>query len=774
MLIAATPPAIAQAPAGRALDAADMRRWAAQGFDADAARSWTSVGIGPDEARRWREGGIEFAEWANQWKGEGFTAQEAGAWARARVNVYTAGDFRDAGFGISEATAWIDRGVRSALRAGEFRDRGFTPAEAGEWWRREFFPKDAAEWRKAGMGAAEALEWKYGEKEYAYPGGSKIWWRDVYAVEWARPWKSAGFTAAEARRAHEYDVSFAEASAWRTSGFAFEEGIAWKDSGFGPEEAARMKAAGLGPVEAEERQNSYSEADVVTSFHSEVVLRPDASVDVTETIVVSNGPAGPLERCFSRTFPAFVTLRRSRSSSDSGFPTYRLASVLHNGSPAAHRVDRDRFGSVSLCLGGSGAPLPRGEHTFELRYTTTDRLIELYDQDRFFLDITGSDLTIPIRRASASVHLPKGADTVRADGYAGLRNRKYFTTELMETADGDVIAYSVTRPLRPGGVFAVAINLRKGVVRPTLWQKIRHLDWEAGRTLSSLAVFMAGLGAAFVYFLIAWYRVGRDPRRGVVVPLYEPPAGTSPAFVRYLTSRRRVDDRSMVATLVRLAECGALTIREREGRYRIDMTGGHPTGCERHETEFLRALFEGATQIAFGTGQARARLRSARRTLERALRAEGRKLVPANVRYLWPGLALSLAGAAGAILVGPNLPIDGWIYLGLLAAGIAVLNLPFAVLLKAPTRHARKLFDDIEGFRRFLEASYKGAAVVPAGGPGVTEAHLPYAIAFGIDVERISILNRRHGWYGGQSGGFSVSDFTGAFGRTTPGAMKAC
>ncbi len=169
-----------------------------------------------------------------------------------------------------------------------------------------------------------------------------------------------------------------------------------------------------------------------------------------ETIVVSNGPAGPLEHCSSRTFPAFVTLRRSQSSSDSGFPTYRLASVLHNGSPATYRVDRDRFDSVSLCLGGNDAVVARGEHTFELRYTTTDRLIELYDQDRFFLDITGSDLTIPIRRASATVHLPKGADTVRADGYAGLRNRKHFTTELMETADGDVIAYTVTRPLPSG------------------------------------------------------------------------------------------------------------------------------------------------------------------------------------------------------------------------------------------------------------------------------------------------------------------------------------
>lgn len=778
-MIAATPAAVTpQAPPTGRGPAVELRRWTEQGFDAEAARSWTSVGIGPAEAREWRQAGIEFAEWANQWKGEGFSAAEAGLWVR-EVNVYTAGQFRTAGFSVAEARAWIDQGVRSALRAKEFRDRGFTPVAAGEWWRLEFFPDDAAAWRDEGLSARDALTWKYGERESAYTsGGSKVSWRSVYSVEWVRQWKTAGFSAAEARLANDYNVSFAEATQWLKAGFGFEEAVAWKDSGFGSSEAATLKAAGLNSVEAEARNGVNPELDVITMFHSDITVRPDAGIDVTETILVANGPVGPVERCFARTFPSMVALRRSRSSSDPGWPSYRLLSVLHDGVPAPYVVERNRSDDITVCIGGQDALLSERAHTFTLRYTTGDRLIERHDHDRFFFDVTAPDLEIPIRRASATVHLPRGADTVRADGFAGPRDRKYFVADVKETADGDEIVYTVTRPLKAGMAFAVALDFRKGFVRQSLWRKARHLDREMGRIFSSLAVFAGGLAAAVVYFILAWYRVGRDPKRGVIVPAYEPPGGMSPALMRYLVAGRRVDDKTVAATLVRLAQCGAVVIREREGRYRLSRTKTPTQGCHPHEAEFFEALFAGTREIALGTGDAKRRLGAARRVLRKALRGESARDVATNRRYLWPGLALSLAGAVGALAFVDSARFEGAaVYAGFMAVGVSVVNLAFRALLKAPTPHARRLRDGIEGFRRFLEASFKGPAVVhdrlERDLPPAVAANLPYAIAFGIDTDRVSILDRRVEWYAGQSGGFSAADFTGAFARMTPEAVKA-
>ena len=112
-------------------------------------------------------------------------------------------------------------------------------------------------------------------------------------------------------------------------------------------------------------------------------------------------------------------------------------------------------------------------------------------------------------------------------------------------------------------------------------------------------------------------------------------------MMRYLVSRRRVDDRTLAATLVRLAECGALVIREREGRYRVERRDPRASRCEPHEAEFLDALFAGGRELTLGTRSARSRLQTARRALRRALRAESARYLTSNRRHVWPGLVLS-------------------------------------------------------------------------------------------------------------------------------------
>lgn len=781
--VAAAPQSSTSAgPAGSAGNAAERQRWAEQGFGPGEAKSWNNVGIDPAEARQWVRAGIQFAEWANQWKGAGFGPADARAWVEHQVNVYTAGDFRSAGFSSADATAWIERGVRSALRAKAFRDRGLGPVEAGEWWRLEFFPEDAAGWKQEGFSARDALAWKYGEKEYFYQrSGSRASSRQVYSVEWAKQWRATGLSPVEAHLAGAYGVASAEAAGWLAAGFHFEDAMAWRDSGFGPTDAAREKAAGLSPVDAEERRDIGSDrsSDVMTTLHSDIILRPDATVEVTETIGVTNGPAGPVKRCLSRVFPTTVALKRSMSSSTRAWPSYAFTSVLMDGGPAVYSVDKDASGDITLCLNGQGVPLPEGTYTFTLHYTTDDRLIDLHDRDQLVFDVKGPVPTLPIQRASAAVHLPKGANTVLADGFAGPRNRKYFVAEVKETADGDVIEYTVTRPLKSDMEFEVAVSLPKGFVQPSLWQKARRFDHRAAHVLSSLICFTTGLAAALVYFLWAWRRVGKDPKKGAVVPVYEPPEGISPALARYLVTRRRIDDKTVAATLVRLAHCGALVIREREGRYSIEKTGKSAESCTPHEREFLDRLFaDSAADLTLGTGEARRRVRAAARTLRTALRAESVGYMAANTRYVWPGLAMSLVGAAFALAVVDESEMKvAYAYPLFVAAVTGSVDLTFWLLLKAPTLRGRKVCDDIEGLRRFLEASYQKTSAVHGtpsmDTPLARAAHLPYAIALGIDSERVSILDRRFTWYAGRSGGFSVADFTASLERMTPRAVRS-
>jgi len=761
-----------------ALSPEEQKSWIGSGFTLEDTLSWKRVGIGPAEAREWVMAGIQFAEWANQWKGEGFGPRDAAKWVRT-ANVYTAGEFRKRGFSPAEGTAWIENGVRSALRAEEFRKIGLAPREAGRWWRLEFFPKAIPPWREAGFGPEEALEWMYGEKEHLNDGVSYS--RTVYSVEWAREWRGAGFTSKDARWAALIGLTLPEAIAWKRARFGIVEALHWRDSGFTPAVAARLRAEGLSPVEAEEQREAAGAppGDEIASLHSDIHLRQDGSVLVTERFAILNRPDGAIQACFQRVLPAKTTLRYRRNSLRDARPMYDGIVAFLDGSPAPVDVVKDSHGDRTLCIGGQGSRLPEGSHAITLGYVTEDRLIRLRDREELFFDVTGRYLKMPVRRASATVRLPRGADVVFADGFAGLTDRKDFTVRVRTQDESDVVDYAVWRPLKQDMGFQVSVGFTKGFVKPSLWKRAGQFDRTTGRLLTSLLILVVGLCGTISYYSVAWHRVGRDPKADLVLREFEPPAGASPALIRYIVTRRRVDDVSVAATLVHLAQHGAIRIEERQGAYQIRMAGP-AEGCAPLEQEVLATVFGDADRFVLGMARARATLRRARSSMMRSLEAEYRTYFVSNSRYLWPGLLLSAATMAGSLLV-LNLPGGGKsatflkIFSAVQVGVFGILGLLFYILLKTPTVDGRKLLDRIAGYRDALDANYRKGEHGTSD-PGVSPflaRQLPYAMALGIECDRLTFRWDSTAWFTGRSGGFSVRDFVASLRRRTPGRSES-
>jgi hypothetical protein len=714
--------------------------------------SWADVGIGAAEAAQWKAAGVPFPEWANQWKSEGFVPSDAQVWVANKVNVYTAADFRSAGFSVTEATAWIANGIRSAKRANEFRNAEFGAVEAARWWRLRFTAEEATPWKQDGFSAEEALAWKYGEKEYFIRGpGYSV---PTYSVDWARPWRTAGFTPDDARLANAYEIKFDEAEAWRQAGFGFQEAMMWRDAGFKPIDAAAERASGMTAIGAEARRRTAP--DDVLSLDADIVVNTDATLVVTETIVID--PARS-DRCLPRVFPTNVVLRRSTGSGQSGSPSYRFTSVRRNGADAGYRLERDAWGTT-ICLEATPGESSNRSETIQIAYQTNDRLLFFQDHYRLFFSLKDRAPAFTVSRASATVHLPRGVNTVSADGFAGPPNRKYFTADVEETTDGDIIRYSAARPLGGDMEFAVAVDVTKPGLELGFLQRAWYLNRDYDGAPFSLLAFLAGIISAAIVYMVAWWRVGRDPKKRAIVPIYEPPGRLTPALMRYLETGRRADVRTLGATLVSLAQLGALRIQEQQGRYRIERSELAVVVHAAHEAEFLAALFEEAPVLILGSVRARWRLRRAAGVLRKALRRERARYIVRNTRYLLPGIALSTAGFIAAIAL-VEWDSDANAYAAMLLILLVGFNGIFLGLLKAPTEHARRLLDDIEGFRHFLEAAYRD---------GLTPS-LPYAMALGVDSERASVLDTA-AWYSGRSGGFSGVDFTRSLFRRAAPAVR--
>jgi hypothetical protein len=732
--------------------------WKEHGFNPEDAAEWKHVGFSPAEARAWVEAGIPYAQWADQWRGEGFGPKEAKEWV-GKVNVYTASDFRTFGFSNGEAIKWIDNGIRSGLRAKEFRDGGFTAAQAGAWWKRQFFPDEARVWRDAGFGAEEAIEWKYGPKKMHYMhGGVKGYSRSVYSAEWARQWRAAGFSSAEAKQCLNFNMGLEEAIRWSGVGFGIQAAFQWKDSGFGPDEARQWKAAGLTPSEAEEERDAdlKQPGDEITSYQSDIVLHSDGTLTVTETMEVQNRPGGVIQGCFKRKLPGQASLRHSGDSIRTVAPSYRLRAVLEDGVPARYSTDKDSWGGRTLCIGGQEGVLEEGTHSFTIEYRTDSRLVELYDHDELFFDVTDQALNMPVKKASATVILPKGAHLVFADGYAGPRERKYFSARVEETDWGDRVRYAVTRPLKPEMAFQVSVAFTKGAVQPGLMLRMAYVDRQTGHLLSAISVFMAALLIVLSYFIVVWRRVGRDPEQGSASPQVEPPEGISPAMMRYIATRGRLDEEAVAATLVKLAQCGAIKIAREGGLYRISRTGETAAPCFPEEKTFIDGLFTSSDSFVVSVKHASKKVRSMSPSLKELLQREYKEYFVTHSRYLWRMLVLSVIAAAGGLFL-LDLPSHGrgsaplLAYCGFSFIVLSITLTVFYHLLKAPTQAGSKLTGRIEGFRKFLSVNYEEAR--PFGGrpgmdgPPFLEKYLPYAIALGIDSDYVSLRSKRLEWY---------------------------
>ncbi|KHK04002.1 DUF2207 domain-containing protein [Desulfovibrio sp. TomC] len=487
----------------------------------------------------------------------------------------------------------------------------------------------------------------------------------------------------------------------------------------------------------------------ILSFDSRVVIAATADLTVTETIrVLATGAS--IRQGIVREFPTRYTTPDGKSAT----VDFRVLSVRRDGHSEDYHTASAGNG-VNVYMGKKGVNIPPGEHVYELTYAT-DGQIGLFDgYDELYWNVTGNGWRLPIDKAAAEIHLPPGADIRQSAAYtgpAGAKGRDY----TIHTTPG-IFFCETTRPLPPGQGLTVAVAFPKGFIT---------LPTPLERALSGQAFHMAaaGLAVVTVFFLTAWYLVGRDPKRGLTIPLFTPPADLSAPATRYVR-RMGFDDKTFAAGLVEMAVTGGVTIEDAEDVYIVGRGKNvFPKGSWQRD---IRDDLLGALPALRMEQENHARIRKARESLERALQSSYKgSFFRVNRSFYCVGAALSLlafgltafrakdpemagiffswigfwtfavaalglrawralrrararprfmtilAAVFTCLLAVPFFigEVAGLAFLSvavsLPAAGclmlIAALNALFWHLLKAPTQEGRRIMDALEGFRLYL------------------------------------------------------------------------
>lgn len=520
----------------------------------------------------------------------------------------------------------------------------------------------------------------------------------------------------------------------------------------------------------------------ILDFDSRIRVHPDGSLAVTETIRIA-AEGDQIKRGIYRDFPIKYT-------DDLGLRVrvgFQITDVRRDGRPEPYHLENQSNG-IRIYLGQSDVFLRPGTYTYTISYVTTGQIGFFKDYDELYWNVTGTGWIFPIEHVRATVELPPGAGVFNAVAYTGGEGEKGRDYAIGRSSVGDT-QFSTTRALGPHENMTIAIAWQKGVVAaPTAGSRRLALL----RDNPSVAVAIVGLILAFGYYLVAWWRVGRDPPRGTIIPLFHPPEGFSPAAVRYVT-RMGFDQKAFAASVVGMAVKGWLTIEDERGSYSLTRADGRTEPLTPDEKAAFDRLFGAGGTIALKNVNHR-RIKEAIAALKSQLALGFEKIYfLRNARWLVPGLLITGLTVLGAVAFAPDLVaalfmavwLTGWtvgcyfltsqviglwhnrawagavfssifavpflageafglfmfgtavsLPAGVLLVLLAFMGAVFHRLLRAPTLQGRRIMDQIEGFRLYLTVAEQDrleALHPPELTPELFERYLPYALA--LDVE---------------------------------------
>ena len=542
-------------------------------------------------------------------------------------------------------------------------------------------------------------------------------------------------------------------------------------------------------------------AEEILNYSSYIEVQTDRSVIVTETIRV-RAEGNDIRRGIWRYVP-------TKSENDLGYTIdhgIEILDVRRDGEPDDWHTESISNGE-KIYIGNADVFLSPGVYQYTLKYRTWRQIRDLPDADELYWNVTGNFWQFPIQASVAQVVLPETATVLGTTAYTGAFGSKSQDATISK-GDGGNLIFRSDRAFGPGEGLSIVVGFEKGTMTPKN-QFDQFLEYLSDRR----ALFLPGIGflAVLLYFFSAWNRVGRDPQKGTVVPLYHPPKEFSPALTHYVQNFgwRKSGWTAFTAALMALATKGLVVIGSSgSGKHtKVTVTEEEPHDLpsgERLIYDWLHAKGEVVIDKAVGKS-----LHQLHADFIETIEDENRRAYfNHNTGYVLFGfvlsaivvvamlyfevlhfgwVVLSIATGVAVALVSnlflnqsllPKLPpafyffvmfiLFGNVGTGFLASldwvdfgptfdgdwfanardfvreqpgAIAILsivcvNVGFGLTMRAATVQGRKVMDEIEGFKMYMETAEK-ERLNYRDAPDMTvsrfERLLPYAVALGVE-----------------------------------------
>ena len=440
----------------------------------------------------------------------------------------------------------------------------------------------------------------------------------------------------------------------------------------------------------------------------------------------------------------------------------KVQSLLMDGVP--HPYFTEKYGHNIEVNFGDDDFISRGIHKYTLSYTMDNAVIFGKDFNEVYWNVTGNSWAFPIDNASFRLTLPEGSEVIN-EGIS-LYTGGYRSKQSDAKQSGHLF-FKTTKPLYPGQGFTVSVPFKNPNIKQPLGDKIKAFILKY--IPPALCVIL------MIYYLITWFRFGKDPKHDGAV-LYAPPNNISPALAGYIL-KRKFSLRLLSAAFVSLAVKEKIKISKKGSSVEIRQIGDAEPEKAEEENAVIKCI--GSSKVLQLNGKYQAKVKNCADKVTTSLHKQGCIYIEKNYKFIifpifimllmqififinieaWPGImginifAMLLSFAFALLSVNINWQLKAYMAIMILSFWpilfsrveeiyfliSLILAIPYAVYMDNASPEGRKLYLDLLAFKKYIEKAEKHRTELsnPEDKLKIFADYLPYAYAFGIQSKWI-------------------------------------
>jgi uncharacterized membrane protein len=473
-----------------------------------------------------------------------------------------------------------------------------------------------------------------------------------------------------------------------------------------------------------------AQSEKLEEFHSTIQVDASGQITVVEKIRYVTEISD--KRGIIRSLPLTAYDKQDRAVKNE----YTIRSVKRDGVDSPYHTEREN-GNLAIYVGESSVFLQQGVYDYEITYTIPGQIRFFEGYDELYWNVNGTQWPFSIGKTSAEVLLPAGAEILQMACYTGQYGSTEQNCEHLES--GNLVIFTAAS-FSPGDNLSIAIGFTKGIVAPppppTEFQQYGF----------QLITALLGL-LLLAYYLFTWLNFGIDPPKPTVIPLFDPPAGLSPASVGMVSKGFYWQD-FITASIVSLASKGFLRIEERtesslfglfkQKEFDLIREKMPDDTLPKEEQILLKELFVSEERINLD-GKYNSKVAEAVQKFQSSLSSQWNSLIYQgfNVKFwiipilLIIGYIVLIVNMEGYFVFEGKTPLlVGFI------GGNFILFLIYQWLIRKPAQEKLKLRSEIAGFKMYMAAAEERMLQFsnpPQLTPEKFEKLLPYAMVLDVD-----------------------------------------